>query len=87
MANFYLGDFQCGFRQGRSILNHLISVEMYLCVMLLSKKEYVMSNRYNLELRYRLEDLDKLGLRGRCPSLFQTFYLIGILESGQEVLM
>ena len=74
-----LTNIQCGFRQGRSTLDHLVRFETFIRNGFI-KNEHVVSVFFDLEKAYDttwkhgiLKDLSDMGLRGRLPMFISQF--------------
>ena len=72
-------DFQCGFRRGRSTLDHLIRLESFIRNAFI-KKEHVVAVFFDLEKAYDttwkygiMKDLYNMGFRGRLPIFISNF--------------
>ena len=78
-ANDLLTNIQCGFRQGRSTMDHLVRFETFIRDGFI-KNEHVVSVFFDLEKAYDttwkygiLKDLSDMGLRGRLPLFISEF--------------
>ena len=78
-SNNLLSNIQCGFRQGRSTLDHLVRFETYIRNAF-AKNEHVVSIFFDLEKAYDttwkygiLKDLFDMGLKGRLPTFISNF--------------
>ena len=74
-----LTNIQCGFRQGRSTLDHLVRFETFIRNGFI-QNEHVVSVFFDLEKAYDttwkhgiLKDLSDMGLRGRLPIFISQF--------------
>ena len=74
-----ISEYQCGFRRGRSTLNHLIRFETFLCNAFI-RKQHAVAVFFDLEKAYDttwqygiMRDLYDLGIRGRLPILVASF--------------
>ncbi|OOY58141.1 hypothetical protein BOW02_12460, partial [Solemya velum gill symbiont] len=72
-SNNLLTNLHCGFRQGRSTIDHLVRLESYIRDAFL-KKEHVVTVFFDLEKAYEstwqygiLKDLFDFVLKGRLP--------------------
>ncbi|KAL2092870.1 hypothetical protein ACEWY4_012668 [Coilia grayii] len=75
----HLSAFQCGFRQGKSTMDHLIRLEAYIRDGFV-RKEHVIAVFFDLEKAYDttwkygiLRDLHYMGFRGRLPIFISNF--------------
>ena len=78
-SNGLLANIQCGFRQGRSTLDHLVRFESFIRNAF-SKNEHVVSIFFDLEKAYDttwkygiLKDLFDMGLKGNLPNFISNF--------------
>ena len=78
-SNGLLSNIQCGFRQGRSTLDHLVRFESFIRNGF-AKNEHVVSVFFDLEKAYDttwkygiLKDLFDMGLKGRLPTFIENF--------------
>ena len=78
-SNNLLTNIQCGFRQGRSTIDHLVRFETFIRDGFI-KNEHVVSVFFDLEKAYDttwkygiLKDLSDMGLRGRLPIFISEF--------------
>ena len=78
-SNGLLSNIQCGFRQGRSTLDHLVRFETFIRNAF-AKKEHAVSIFFNLEKAYDtkwkygiLTDLFDMGLKGKLPNFISNF--------------
>lgn len=74
-----LSDFQCGFRRGRSTMDHLVRLEAYIRDAFV-RKEHAIAVFFDLEKAYDttwkygiLRDLHYMGFRGRLPIFISNF--------------
>ena len=83
-----LPNIQCGFRQGRSTLDHLVRFESFIRNGF-AKNEHVVSvfdleKAYDITWKYGiLKDLFDMGLKGKLPIFIENFYLTQILKLGR----
>lgn len=78
-SNGLLANIQCGFRQGRSTLDHLVRFESFVRNGF-AKNEHVVSVFFDLEKAYDtawkygiLKDLFDMGLKGNMPNFISNF--------------
>jgi hypothetical protein len=78
-SNGLLSNIQCGFRQGRSTLDHLVRFETFIRNAF-AKKEHVVSIFFDLEKAYDttwkydiLTDFFDMGLKGKLPTFISNF--------------
>jgi len=78
-SNGLLSNIQCGFRQGRSTLDHLVRFETFIRNAF-AKKEHAVSIFFDLEKAYDttwkygiLKDLFDMGLKGKLPNFISNF--------------
>ena len=78
-SNGFLSNIQCGFRQGRSTLDHLVRFETFIRNAF-AKKEHAVSIFFDLEKAYDttwkygiLKDLFDMGLKGKLPNFISNF--------------
>ena len=78
-SNGLLSNIQCGFRQGRSTLDHLVRFETFIRNAF-AKKQHAVSIFFDLEKAYDttwkygiLKDLFDMGLKGNLPTLTSNF--------------
>ena len=77
-SNGLLTNIQCGFRQGRSTLDHLVRFESYIRNAF-AKNEHVVSVFFDLEKAYDtwkygiMKDLFDMGIKGRLPLFLSDF--------------
>ena len=74
-----LTDLQCGFRQGRSTIDHLVRFETFIREAFV-KKQHVLAIFFDLEKAYDrtwkhgiLKDLETMGFRGYLPIFIERF--------------
>ena len=74
-----ISDFQCGFRRGRSTLDHLVRLETLIRDAFINK-EHVVAIFFDLEKAYDtawkygiMRDLHNMGFRGRLPMFIASF--------------
>jgi hypothetical protein len=74
-----LSNIQCGFRQGRSTLDHLVRFETFIRNAF-AKKQHAVSIFFDLEKAYDttwkygiLKDLFDMGLTGKLPNFISNF--------------
>lgn len=78
-SNDLLSNFQCGFRKGRSTLDHLVRLETYIRDAFINKQHAVavffdLEKAYDTTWKYGImRDLHHMGLRGRLPVFIQNF--------------
>ena len=78
-SNVLLSNIQCGFRQGRRTLDHLVRFETFIRNAF-AKKEHAVSVFFDLEKAYDttwkygiLKDLFDMGLKGKLPNFISNF--------------
>lgn len=78
-SNGLLANIQCGFRQGRSTLDHLVRFESFIRNGF-ARNEHVVSIFFDLEKAYDttwkygiMKDLFDMGLKGRLPNFISNF--------------
>ena len=78
-SNGLLSNIQCGFRQGRSTLDHLVRFETFIRNAF-AKKQHAVSIFFDLEKAYDttwkygiLKDLFDMGLKGKLPNFISNF--------------
>ena len=78
-SGHHISNFQCGFRQGRSTLNHLVRMETFIRDAFL-KKELTVAVFFDIEKAYDttwqhsiMKDLHAIGLRGHLPIFIRIF--------------
>ena len=78
-SNGLLSNIQCGFRQGRSTLDHLVRFETFIRNAF-AKKQHAVSIFFDLEKAYDttwkygiLKDLFDMGLKGMLPNFISNF--------------
>ena len=78
-SEHHLTDFQCGFRRGRSTLDHLIRLESFIRNAFI-RREHVVAVFFDLEKAYDttwkygiMKDLHEMGFRGRLPIFIANF--------------
>jgi len=78
-SNNMLTNFQCGFRQGRSTLDHIVRMETIVRNALIAG-QHLTAVFFDLEKAYDttwkfgiLRDLHQMGLRGNLPTFIQNF--------------
>ena len=74
-----ISDLQCGFRQGRSTVDHLVRFETFIREAFV-KKQHVLAVFFDLEKAYDttwkhgiLSDMHEMGFRGRLPVFIREF--------------
>ena len=74
-----ISDLQCGFRQGRSTVDHLVRFETFIREAFI-KKQHVLAVFFDLEKAYDttwkygiLSDMHDMGFRGRLPIFIREF--------------
>ena len=78
-SNNLLTPFQCGFRQGRSTLDHLVRLETLIRNAFAAYQHFVavffdLEKAYDTTWKYGiLRDLHNTGLRGNLPLFIQNF--------------
>ena len=85
-SNNLISNIQCGFRQGRSTLDHLVRFKTYIRNAF-AKNEHVVSIFFDLEKAYDttwkygiLKNLFDMGLKGRLPTFISNFLSDRILS-------
>ena len=74
-----ISEYQCGFRRGRSTLDHLVKFESFLRNAFIRKQHAVavffdLEKAYDMTWRYGImRDLYDLGIRGRLPIFIASF--------------
>ena len=78
-TNSLISDLQCGFRHGRSTMDHLVRFETFIREAF-AKKQHVLAIFFDLEKAYDttwkqgiLADMHAMGFRGRLPIFIQEF--------------
>ena len=78
-SNNLISDLQCGFRQGRSTVDHLVRFETFVREAFV-KKQHVLAVFFDLEKAYDttwksgiLSDMHEMGFRGRLPIFIREF--------------
>ena len=78
-TNSLISDLQCGFRQGRSTVDHLVRFETFIREAFV-KKQHVLAVFFDLEKAYDttwkhgiLADMHTMGFRGRLPVFIKGF--------------
>ena len=78
-TNGLISDLQCGFRQGRSTVDHLVRFETFIREAFV-KKQHVLAVFFDLEKAYDttwkygiLSDMHDMGFRGRLPVFIREF--------------
>ena len=78
-SNNLISDIQCGFRQGRSTVDHLVRFETFIREAFV-KKQHVLAIFFDLEKAYDttwkegiIDDIYNMGIRGRLPKFIQGF--------------
>ena len=81
-SNKFITKFQAGFRKNNCTNDHLICLESFIRNAFV-KKEHVLAVLFDLEKVYDntwkygiMNDLHKLGLKGRLPLFIKIFYQI-----------
>ena len=78
-SNGLISDLQCGFRQGRSTIDHLVRFETFIREAFVNK-QHVLAIFFDLEKAYDttwkhgiLADMHSMGFRGRLPTFIKEF--------------
>ena len=78
-SNGLITDFQCGFRNKRSTVDHLVQLETFIREAFI-KKEHLTAVFFDLEKAYDttwkygiMHDLHEFGLKGRLPTFINNF--------------